>query len=54
MDGQYAEYSDLGISYDVDPIDIFDPHYGSSIGLRGYYQDADYDRQQVGSISRIS
>ena len=48
IDGQYADYSDVGISYTVDPIDIYNPVYGGPIVFEGYYQDADYKLGQLG------
>lgn len=48
LDFKRYRYSDLGSSYDVDPIDLFNPVYGSPIVFTGDYQDTDQKHWQVG------
>ncbi len=48
VDLQYADYSDLGLEYTVDPIDIFDPVYGGPITLLSTYNDAEHKLGQAG------
>ncbi len=48
LDVLYNNYKDLGLEYEVDPIDIFNPSYGSPITLIGPYYDADIKQRQIG------
>jgi iron complex outermembrane receptor protein len=48
LDYQNYHLTDIGHSYDVDPIDIFNPVYGSAITNQQTYQDTDSRQRQVG------
>jgi iron complex outermembrane receptor protein len=48
LDYQWYDYSDRGTEYEVEPIDIFDPVYGSPITEIGDYQDTDQRLRQTG------
>jgi len=49
VDYVHNRFSDIGLEYEVDPIDIFDPVYGSPITLIGAYFDSDVTMDQAGA-----
>ena len=48
VDFQYNDFRDIGRSYDVDPIDIFDPDYGGEVTKGDLYQDVATTQRQIG------
>lgn len=48
VDFQHYDYSDVGTSYLVSDIDVFDPDYGSTITKDEVYQDTDITQRQIG------
>lgn len=48
VDYQHHTYSDIGRSYDVGTIDIFDPVYGGPVVDTGIYTDTYSEQQQIG------
>jgi iron complex outermembrane receptor protein len=48
IDLQRYVYSDIGAMYDVDPLDLYDPDYGSDISNRFVYEDVDGRQRQIG------
>jgi iron complex outermembrane receptor protein len=48
LDYQHHDYSDFGASYDVGPIDIYNPVYGSPLTFLGAYSDTDVKQDQLG------
>jgi iron complex outermembrane receptor protein len=48
LDYQHYRFNDFGASYLVDPINVYDPGYGSAITFDGAYQDAHVTLEQFG------
>lgn len=48
VDFQYYDLSDIGIFYEVAPLDLYDPHYGADPFNGSVYDDTDATSRQVG------
>nr|WP_298689187.1 TonB-dependent siderophore receptor [uncultured Dongia sp.] len=48
VDFQYYDFSDIGIGYDVDPLDLYDPDYGADPYNGFVYDDTDGKSRQIG------
>jgi iron complex outermembrane receptor protein len=48
VDFQYYSFSDLGVMYDVAPLDLYDPHYGADVSNPFVYDDSTVHARQVG------